>query len=62
MSIAACCKHARDVSLYPFHAWASPLYFINAVVGILFAFGGLEHGGRSHVADEYISVEGLRLF
>jgi acetylornithine deacetylase/succinyl-diaminopimelate desuccinylase-like protein len=59
---AACRKHGGKVELFPLHAGAAPLYLFSKVLGIPFAFGGLGHGGLSHVANEYISVEGLQLF
>ncbi len=60
--VTACRKHGREVELFPLHAGAAPLYLFTKIVGIPFAFGGLGHGGLSHVANEYISVEGLQLF
>jgi len=60
--VAACRKHGGDVDIFPLHAGAAPLYVFSKILGIPFAFGGLGHGGLSHVANEYISVEGLRLF
>jgi acetylornithine deacetylase/succinyl-diaminopimelate desuccinylase-like protein len=29
-------------------------------LGVPLAFGGLGHGGKSHSANEYVTVEGLR--
>jgi acetylornithine deacetylase/succinyl-diaminopimelate desuccinylase-like protein len=60
--VAACRKHGGEVELFPLHAGAAPLYLFSKVLGIPFAFGGLGHGGLSHVANEYLSVEGLQLF
>jgi hypothetical protein len=50
------------VDIFPLHAGAAPLYVFSKILSVPFAFGGLGHGGLSHVANEYISVEGLRLF
>jgi acetylornithine deacetylase/succinyl-diaminopimelate desuccinylase-like protein len=60
--VAACRKHGGDVDIFPLHAGAAPLYVFSKILSIPFAFGGLGHGGLSHVANEYISVEGLRPF
>ncbi len=60
--VAACRRHAKEVEIFPLHAGAAPLYLFTNIVGIPFAFGGLGHGMLAHVANEYISVEGLQLF
>ena len=60
--ITACKKHALSVEVHPFHAGAAPLYLFTDIVGIPFAFGGLGHGMLAHGPNEYITLEGLRLF
>ena len=60
--LSSCRKQGGEMEVFPLHAGAAPLYLFSKVVGIPFAFGGLGHGGLSHVANEYISVEGLQLF
>jgi acetylornithine deacetylase/succinyl-diaminopimelate desuccinylase-like protein len=60
--VSACRRHGREVELFPLHAGAAPLYLFSKILGMPFATGGLGHGGLSHVANEYISVEGLQLF
>ncbi len=60
--VAACRRHADNVEIFPLHAGAAPLYLFTDIVGIPIAFGGLGHGMLAHVANEYISVEGLKLF
>lgn len=48
------------VQIWPRSAGAAPHHLFTRQLGIPLAFGGLGHGGRSHSANEYITVEGLR--
>lgn len=48
------------VEIWPRSAGAAPHYLFTRVLGLPVAFGGLGHGGRSHSANEYVTVEGLR--
>jgi acetylornithine deacetylase/succinyl-diaminopimelate desuccinylase-like protein len=58
--VASCRRHSDQVTVFPMHAGAAPLYLFTDVIGIPFAFGGLGHGGRPHAPDEYLSVESMR--
>jgi acetylornithine deacetylase/succinyl-diaminopimelate desuccinylase-like protein len=60
--IKACQAHAARLEVFPMHPGAAPMYLFDQVLGIPFAFGGVGHGGRSHISNEYITLEGLRLF
>jgi acetylornithine deacetylase/succinyl-diaminopimelate desuccinylase-like protein len=54
-------RHASGpVQVWPRSAGVAPHYLFTRELGIPLAFGGLGHGGRSHSANEYITVEGLR--
>ncbi|HYF93784.1 MAG TPA: M20/M25/M40 family metallo-hydrolase [Symbiobacteriaceae bacterium] len=58
-------RSARAVAQGPVEVWprsagAAPHYLFTKVLGLPVAFGGLGHGGRSHSANEYVTVEGLR--
>lgn len=48
------------VQVWPRSAGAAPHYLFTRELGMPLAFGGLGHGGRSHSANEYVTVEGLR--
>lgn len=48
------------VEVWPRSAGAAPHYLFTDVLGLPVAFGGLGHGGRSHSANEYVTVDGLR--
>jgi acetylornithine deacetylase/succinyl-diaminopimelate desuccinylase-like protein len=63
--VDALVRSAKDyapgpVQVWPRSAGAAPHYVFTRQLGIPLAFGGLGHGGRSHSANEYITVEGLR--
>jgi acetylornithine deacetylase/succinyl-diaminopimelate desuccinylase-like protein len=58
--IAACRQHCDHVTIFPIHAGAAPLYLFTDVIGIPYAFGGLGHGGKPHVPDEYLLVDSMR--
>jgi hypothetical protein len=42
--------------------WAAPYFVYSRILGLPVAAGGLGHGGRPHVANEYMSIQGLRVF
>jgi acetylornithine deacetylase/succinyl-diaminopimelate desuccinylase-like protein len=48
------------VEVWPRSAGAAPHYLFTKVLGLPVAFGGLGHGGRSHSANEYVTLEGFR--
>lgn len=51
-----------EPQIWPISASATPYYLFSEVLGIPYSWGGLGKAGRSHVSDEYFSVEGLKLF
>jgi acetylornithine deacetylase/succinyl-diaminopimelate desuccinylase-like protein len=58
--LAACRRHGENVTVFPIHAGAAPMYVFSDIIGRPFAFGGLGHGLGAHAANEYLSVESLR--
>ena len=51
----------RKVEVWPRSAGAAPHYLFTKGLGLPVAFGGLGRSGRSHTANEFITVEGLEL-
>lgn len=42
--------------------WAAPYFVYSRILGLPVVAGGLGHGGRPHVANEYMRVAGLKDF
>ena len=42
--------------------WAAPYFVFSRILGLPVVSGGLGHGGRQHVANEYMTVRGLKDF
>ena len=42
--------------------WAAPYFVFSRILGIPVVSGGLGHGGKQHVANEYMTVKGLKDF
>lgn len=53
--------HGCEPAIWPLLASATPYYLFSKLLGIPYVCGGLGSAGRSHVADEYATLEGLRL-
>ncbi|MGQ0569500.1 MAG: M20/M25/M40 family metallo-hydrolase, partial [Armatimonadota bacterium] len=51
-----------EPEVWPTIASSMPLYLFTEVLGLGTISGGLGHGGRAHAANEYATVEGMRLF
>jgi acetylornithine deacetylase/succinyl-diaminopimelate desuccinylase-like protein len=61
--VEACQEQAAAAAeLWPLRAGAGPLHLFPDVLGVPLAFGGIGSGGRAHSVNEYITVDGLRLF
>jgi acetylornithine deacetylase/succinyl-diaminopimelate desuccinylase-like protein len=60
--IAAYRYHRVEPQIWPLLASATPFYLFDQVLGIPYAWGGLGKAGRSHSADEYASIDGLKEF
>jgi len=51
-----------EPEIWPTIASSMPLYLFTEVLGLGTISGGLGHGGRAHAANEYATVEGMRMF
>jgi acetylornithine deacetylase/succinyl-diaminopimelate desuccinylase-like protein len=61
--IEACRDHCPvPVEVWPLRAGAGPMHLFPDILGVPFALGGIGSGGRAHAVNEYITVEGLRVF
>ncbi|UCG63458.1 MAG: M20/M25/M40 family metallo-hydrolase [Deltaproteobacteria bacterium] len=48
--------------VWPIATWAAPYFVFSRILGLPVVSGGLGNGGRQHVANEYMSVRGLKDF
>jgi acetylornithine deacetylase/succinyl-diaminopimelate desuccinylase-like protein len=48
--------------IWPMATWAAPYFVFSRLLGLPVVSGGLGHGGRQHVANEYMTVNGLHAF
>ena len=48
--------------IWPLLAGATPYYLFSEILRLPYTWGGLGKAGKSHVADEYATVDGLKLF
>lgn len=54
--------HGLEPEVWPLATWAAPYFVFSRILRIPVVSGGLGHGGRQHVPNEYMTVEGLRDF
>ncbi len=54
--------HGVDPEVWPMATWAAPYFVFSRILRIPVVAGGLGHGGRAHVANEYMRVAGLKDF
>jgi acetylornithine deacetylase/succinyl-diaminopimelate desuccinylase-like protein len=54
--------HGVEPQIWPILASATPYYLFSEILNKPFVSGGLGKAGKSHVADEYLTIDGLRLF
>jgi acetylornithine deacetylase/succinyl-diaminopimelate desuccinylase-like protein len=54
--------HGVEPEVWPMTTSAAPYYAFQRILGMPVVCGGLGHGGRAHVANEYMSVAGLKDF
>ena len=54
--------HGVEPEIWPMATWTAPYFVYSRILGLPVAAGGLGHGGRPHVANEYMSIQGLRAF
>ncbi len=55
-------SHGIEPQVWPIATWAAPYFVFSRILGLPVVSGGLGHGGRQHVANEYMTVKGLRDF
>lgn len=51
-----------EPQIWPFLASATPYYLFSEVLGIPYTWGGLGKAGNSHSENEYVTLDGLKLF
>jgi acetylornithine deacetylase/succinyl-diaminopimelate desuccinylase-like protein len=54
--------HDVDPEVWPIATWAAPYFVFSRILRLPVVSGGLGHGGRQHVPNEYMTVRGLRDF
>ena len=54
--------HGTEPEVWPIATWAAPYFVFSRILALPVVSGGLGHGGRQHVANEYMSVKGFRDF
>jgi acetylornithine deacetylase/succinyl-diaminopimelate desuccinylase-like protein len=54
--------HGLDPEIWPIATWAAPYFVFSSILRLPVVSGGLGHGGRQHVANEYMTVKGLQDF
>ncbi len=54
--------HGHKPQVWPMATWGAPYFAFSRILRLPVVSGGLGHGGRQHVANEYLRVEGLRDF
>ena len=54
--------HGLEPEVWPMATWAAPYFVFSRILKLPVVSGGLGHGGRQHVANEYMTVRGLRDF
>jgi acetylornithine deacetylase/succinyl-diaminopimelate desuccinylase-like protein len=60
--IAAYNHHGVRPEVWPIATWAAPYFVFSRILNLPVVSGGLGHGKRQHVANEYMTVRGLRDF
>lgn len=57
--ITAYQHHGIEPEVWPIATWTAPYFVFSRILGLPVVSGGLGHGGREHVANEYMTVNGL---
>jgi hypothetical protein len=52
--------HGLEQETWPIATWASPYFVFSRILSLPVVSGGIGHGGRQRVANEYMTVKGLR--
>ncbi|MCP4537287.1 MAG: M20/M25/M40 family metallo-hydrolase [Chloroflexi bacterium] len=51
-----------EPEIWPHLAGSAPFYLFTEVLDIPVALGGLGHGGRAHSPNEYVTLDGIKLY
>lgn len=54
--------HGLEPETWPIATWADPYFVSSGILSLPVVSGGVGHGGRQHVANEYMAIKGLRDF
>ena len=54
--------HGLEPRIWPMATWSAPYFVFSRILKLPVVSGGLGHGDRQHVANEYMTVNGLRAF
>jgi acetylornithine deacetylase/succinyl-diaminopimelate desuccinylase-like protein len=54
--------HGIEPEIWPMFTYAAPYFAFQRILDMPVVCGGLGHGGRAHVSNEYMSVKGLKDF
>jgi acetylornithine deacetylase/succinyl-diaminopimelate desuccinylase-like protein len=54
--------HGVEPEVWPIAPWGAPYFVFSRILGLPVVSGGLGHGGKAHVANEYMTVKGLKDF
>lgn len=54
--------HGIEPQIWPMATWTAPYFVFSRILGLPVVSGGLGHGARQHVANEYMTVKGLADF
>ena len=60
--VAAYRELGYEPEIWPTLAGSAPFYLFTETLNIPVAFGGLGHGGRAHSPNEYVTIEGMRMY
>ncbi len=54
--------HGIEPEVWPLATWAAPYFVFSQILGLPVVSGGLGHGSKQHVANEYMTIKGLKDF
>ena len=54
--------HGVQPEIWPMATWAAPYFVFSRILRLPVVSAGMGHGGRQHVANEYMTVKGLKDF
>ncbi len=60
--VSAYQSHGIEPEIWPIATWTAPYFVFSRILGLPVVSGGLGHGGKEHVANEYMTVRGLMDF